>query len=807
VQSLRAYVREVVTEVLRSQLGAGAADVAQIVPELREHFPDLPEPSALESEAARFRLFDATAGFLRSASASRPIVLVLDDLHAADAPSLLLLRFLARELGSARMLVLGAYRDVDPVPGGPLRAMMAEIIREPVTRRLSLAGLSEREVAQYVDLTASEIASDEFVTALHEEAEGNPLFVGEIVRLLAVEGVRPARILIPQSVREVIARRLTHLSDECRRVLVLASVLGREFGLDALARLGGVTQDELLDTLDEAMIARVVTDVPGGHGRARFAHVLIRDTLYDGLTGARRVRLHRLAVEALEALYGDEPGPYLAELAHHSIAGSDFARGRSYARRAGDRALALLAHEESARLYETALEALDLVAPDDESARCALLLSLGEAEMRAGATRAAKRAFGDAAGIARRAGLPRELARAAAGYGGRFMWARPAGDDRLVPLLEEGLAAIGHGDVELRARLLARLSGALRDEHSRDRRDRLSREAVELARHAGDPAALAYALDGRAAAITGPDTAAECLALATELRAVAERIGDAERVVNALDHRRTAQVITGDIGGAEADLAADSRIAGGLRQPFQLWQVESSRAMFALAKGRLAEAEELIPQALAFGERAQPSVAIPAYRLQRYGLCELRGQLEDVLPEISDSVAEYPTRPVFRCALAHIHARLGRVPEARRAFDDLSLPFDQEWLLGMSLLAETSSLLGDADSAAVLYRLLVPWETLNVGDHPEGIRGSVARYLGILATTTRQWESAERHFEAAVDANARMGLRPWLARSQHDFALMLIARAHSGDRERAQRLRAEALAACREVGMQPPPHP
>ena len=262
VQSLRAHVRDSDTAALRSQLGAGAADLAQIVPELRERFPDLPEPLAPESEGARFRLFDATAEFLRNAAEGRPIVLVLDDLHAADAPSLLLLRFLARALGSTRLLLLAAYRDVDPVPGRPLTDMLAEVAREPATRRLSLGGLSEREVAEYVELTASELASPELVAALHDEAEGNPLFVGEIVRLLAVEGVRsesPAavRLAIPQSVRDVIARRLTHLSRECNRVLVLASVIGREFGIDALARLAAVSVDELLETLDEAMAARV----------------------------------------------------------------------------------------------------------------------------------------------------------------------------------------------------------------------------------------------------------------------------------------------------------------------------------------------------------------------------------------------------------------------------------------------------------------------------------------------------------------------------------------------------------------------
>ena len=293
VQALRPHVRGEEPDTLRAQLGAGAADLARFLPDLRARFPDLPEPPSSESEAARFRLFDATVGFLRRASESRPIVLFLDDLHAADAPSLLLLRFLARQLGSTRMLLLGAYRDVDPLPRQPLTEMLAEVAREPGTRRLPLGRLSEGDVAEYVDLTAPGIASAHLVAALSEETEGNPLFVGEIVRLLSVEGVRSEGLAIPQSVRDVIARRLTHLSDTCNRVLVLASVLGREFALDALDRLAGVSEDELLDALDEATAARVVSDMAGAPDRLRFAHVLIRDTLYEGLTTARRGRLHR----------------------------------------------------------------------------------------------------------------------------------------------------------------------------------------------------------------------------------------------------------------------------------------------------------------------------------------------------------------------------------------------------------------------------------------------------------------------------------------------------------------------------------
>jgi DNA-binding SARP family transcriptional activator len=812
VQSLRAYVRASDDAALSAQLGAGLAELVQIVPELRERFGALPEPRAPESDGARVRLFDATAQFLRNASERRPIVLMLDDLHAADEPSLLLLRFLAQELGSTRVLVVAAYRDIDPIPGKPLTEMLATVIREPFVRRLKLAGLSESEVAEYVGAAAPEIASAERVAVLHTETGGNPLFVGEIVQLLAVEGVRSesageVNLAIPQTVRDVIARRLGHLSQDCNRILVLASIIGREFDLGTLARMGDVSENELLDQLDEAMTARVISDLSPGTARLRFSHVLIRDALYDGLTSARRVRLHRLAVDALETLYGDDSGPHLAELAYHSVGGRDLDKGLYYARRAGDRALALLAYEESARLYRMALDTLELVASQDEKARCDLLLRLGEADARAGDTPAAKRAFLESARIARDLALPRELARAAAGYSGRIVWARAGDDDWLVPLLNEGLAALGDEDVELRVRLLARLAGALRDEHSRDRRDGLSSEAVELARRAGNAAALAHALDGRAAVIVAPDTVDECLALGTELCEVAARIGDMERVVAGHSHRIIAQLQLGDVRGAQADLATASRIAEELKQPAQLWQYCASRAMLALAAGELTRGEALVSEAFALGERAQPTAAIPVYELQRYTLCDFRGSLPDVEAGIHHLVAKYPARLVFRCALALLHARLERTRPATRELDALSeadfsaLPFDQEWLYAMSLLAETSALLGHPGSAAVLYRLLVPWAALNVADVGEGIRGSVARYLGMLATTVEQWDDAELHFEKALALNASMGARPWLAHTANDYARMLRTRDGRGDDKRANELLETAVRTYGELGM------
>jgi tetratricopeptide (TPR) repeat protein len=229
--------------------------------------------------------------------------------------------------------------------------------------------------------------------------------------------------------------------------------------------------------------------------------------------------------------------------------------------------------------------------------------------------------------------------------------------------------------------------------------------------------------------------------------------------------------------------------------------------MMALATGKLADVEELIQQAFALGERARTYMAIPVERIQRYTLSEFRGSLEAMVADISDLAAAYPARPVFRCVLAHLYAATGRRAEAQRILDDFgaddfaSLPFDQEWLYGMSMLAETAASLGDLASADHLYRLLEPWTARNISDPAEAIRGSAGRYLGLLAATAGRSAEAAEHYENALAENERMGFRPWLARTQEDFAHMLRARGEAGDEERAEKLQAAAVATCAELGM------
>jgi DNA-binding SARP family transcriptional activator len=829
VQALRTLVRESDPEVLRAELGARVPDLAQLVPELRERLPGLPEPSSLDSEDARFRLFDAVASFLRATAETEPLLLVLDDLHAADEPSLLLLQFLARELASSRLLVVGAYRDVDPTLAHPLAYALTELAREPVTRSLILGGLAEGDVARFIAETTEHVPMAALVEAVFGESQGNPLFVGEIVRLLEAEGRldEPSlELAIPRSVKDVIGRRLRRLSDACNRLLMLAAVLGREFDLDALALVGGLDHELLLELLDEAVFERVVSDVPGAPTRKRFAHVLIRDTLYDGLKATRRTELHHQVVEALERLYGDEPGPHLAELAHHAVSARSFDKGLSYAQRAGDRALDLLAYEEAARLYGLALQVLELGKLDDVGTRCELLLGLGEAQARKGDA-AASTTFLEAARLARSAGLRQQLACAALGYGGRFVWMISGRDEHIVPLLEDGLRRLGNEDSALRARVLARLAGALRDQPLPERRAELSAEAVKIARRVGDASTLAYVLDGRHSAIWGLDNVDERLTIVDEIVRLADEIGDREREIQGRFYRAFALLELGDAQAVHEELRSMERLADELRQPAQQWYVAVLRTILALFEGRFEEASALISHAGDLAERGrrtftrgrtdherreQDRSEIPQRDFvavqQTYLVHRERGLPEEIVEETERSVEEMPTVALLRFLVADLYCSVGRKEEAQAILDQFAetgfyIWVDNDKLAGWCLLAEVCASLDDATHASRLYELLLPHARRNAVSHPVCAFGSVSRYLGLLASTLGRLGDADNHFEVALEMNAHIGALPWVAHTEHDYARALVARGAEGDETKAVELLGDALAIARELGMEP----
>jgi DNA-binding SARP family transcriptional activator/RecA/RadA recombinase len=737
---------------------------------------------ALDTDDARFRLFSAVGALLRQAAEAQPLVVVLDDVHAADEPSLLLLRFVAREIVDSRLVVVCAFRDVDPTLSDPLTSTLAELVREPHTSQIALGGLNELDVAEYVELATGTLPTSELVAAIHAETEGNALFVAEVVRLLEAEGRLgdPAAALrIPPGVRAVIGQRLARLQPACRDLLAAASVLGREFTLDVLQRLGELDRDEMLDALDEAVSERAVLDMPRSPGRLRFAHALIRDTLYDDLAPMRRLRLHERAGAALEGVHAGDLAPYLSELARHYVAAAPAGaidKAVDYARRAGDQALGQLAFEEAVRHYETALTLVD-----EGVTRCELLLALGEARARAGDQRAAKEAMAEAARLAERHDLGEQLGRAALGYGGRIIWEVSRDDPELVPLLERAIEAQGDGDSALRVRLLARLAGGpLRDaSFPPERKAGLSEEALAMARRLDDTATLAFALHGYILGHHSPDHTRSQLEVATELIDVAGRAGDKERVFDGLEERLCALVELGDVEAATGELAAMQRVARELRQPSQAWLVTAYEALLALLAGALDDAERLVRAARDLGEGPQSWNAAVTYRLQLYVLRREQGRLAEIEDLVRASAGEYPTYLILRCVLVHVLCETGSEDEARSALAELardrfaSLPFDEEWLVSAGLLADAASALGEVEHAEVLYELLAPYADRIAISYPEVSTGAVARNLGVLAASIGRGDQARRHFAAAIALHRRIGARTWLARTERDAARLL----------------------------------
>ncbi len=375
VQAIRSYVREQDPQELRSVMGAGAADIAEIVSDITEVLPDVKPPPQLEPEQARFRLFDSITAFLKGAGRRQPLVLILEDLHWADRESLLLLEFVTRELANARLLVIGTYRDVEVSRGHPLSQTLGELTRERLFQRILLRGLSQEDVGRFIELVSGAKPPRNMIEAVYRQTEGNPLFVTEIVRLLVQEGVLtgdhstdPRRegttdtwsVRIPEGVREVIGRRLDRLSERCNQILTIASVIGREFSIDQLKPLiDDLTEDRLMEVLEEALAARVIEELPRSVGRYQFTHALIQETLAEELSATRRVRLHARIAEALEALYGDQAEAHASELAHHyaeaqTVLGAE--KLVMYSLMAGERAQASYAWREGPDPFPDGLE-------------------------------------------------------------------------------------------------------------------------------------------------------------------------------------------------------------------------------------------------------------------------------------------------------------------------------------------------------------------------------------------------------------------------------------------------------------------
>jgi class 3 adenylate cyclase len=820
VEALRHYV----TSAPNRRLGRYAGELGRLLPDLTELVNELPEPLRSDPETERYRLFDALAAWLADVSAEAPVLLVLDDLHWAAKPTLLLLRHVLRSPEALRLLVVVTYRDSDIGRGHPMSDLLAELRRDGGVERLALSGLDAAAVAAFIEAAAGHSLDDEEAQELPRvvwrETEGNPFFVAEVLRHLTESGAIEQRdgrwilnaaaeeLGIPEGVRDVVGRRLSRLADPTNRLLATAAVVGPEFEPAVVQRAAGVGEDEVLTALEEATQARLLVEVSGP--RYRFAHALVRATLYDELSGARRVALHRRVAEAIESLHGAALDDHLPALAHHwaraSAPAADQARAVDYATRAGDRALAQLAHDEAAAYYRQALELLDAADGSAEGQRVRLLIALGEAERRAGDT-AHRETLLRAARLAAEQGDADAMARAAlANTRGMFASVTGKVDNERVAAIEAALAAMGAADSPIRARLLAALG--LERMYADDSEERwgLADEALAIARRSGDAAALADVLLQRFSTITFPATLGERQANTEELAALAERLGDPVITARALLLRFRAFVEAGAMQEADRHLEAAERLSEELGQPTLRWLVGFMVVARTILAGDLDDGERRAHALFELGTASgQPDAAsFLAGHLFFIRLDQGRlGELEDRLAE---RVAALPSFLGFRALLALLLCELDRPGEAREHFELLAaddftrIPKDNAWTITVPPCATVCASLGDEARARLLFGLLLPYAT-QLSFTGGGSFGAVAKDLAMLATTFGDFDEAERRFAEAATIHERIGAPNWLARTRLEWARMLLTRRQPGDVERARELLGQALATARERGL------
>jgi DNA-binding SARP family transcriptional activator len=787
LEALGHYVFNAPLPELRAVARQYGSELGRLIPELRRRLPELPPPDPGDPETDRYRLFEAVAGLLGQISAAVPVLIVLDDLHWSDRPTLLLLRHLARSPQGSRVSLLGAYRSEERWSEG-FETALAGLRRERLMSQLDVGGLPEPEAMELVRLRAGGTPSLAFLQMLYAETEGNPFFIEEIVRHLADSGVRSheagayelERVGLPEDVRDVISRRLERLNDNSIEWLRAAAVIGRDFDSLLLERVLGFDEERFLVALDDALDAGLVSESPGDPGRYTFSHALIRETLYEGMSSTRRTRLHRRVGVSLEA---DGAERQVSALAHHFTRAAepqDAARAIRYALEAGAQATAMLANEEAADHYGRALEVLERSDPDALRRRCDLLLELGEARVRSGERPLAWGVFREAASLAAQLGDSASLARAAIGASRRYVQPPGVVDEDLIALLEQALEMTAEERTVTRVQLLARLCGTLYFSQRREQMARLSAEATEIAVELGDPQAVALAAAARRRAYWGPAELERRLADSTQLLRSALEASDTELILQGHAWLVVDLLERGDRSAVEAQIEAFTAGAQELRQPLFLWNAAVWRAMLALLDGRLEPAAQLATAAVSSGIRSEGVTAPQYYAVQILGIRREQDRMAELETSVRELVAGNPSRYAWRAGLATLLWETGRYDEARAELDFIArdgfaaIPEDGDWMVVVSLAADIAASLDEAEHAERLYELLLPYldNTVVIGLGAVCL-GATARYLGRLALTLGRRADAVEHLRRAVQANAGLRAPVQLAHAKLDYARAL----------------------------------
>jgi tetratricopeptide (TPR) repeat protein len=792
--------------------------------------PDASLVTAVEAEAARFQVFSAVAGELRTASAKAPTLLVLDDLHVADLSSLRMLQFVARELRSLKLAIVGTRRDVDARMTTEMEWMLAKIAREG--RTLELPRLERADVARLVRAQGVRIAGDlaaELEPAIWQASQGNPLFVGEIVRLLesSPKDARRAPMPIPFGVREVIRQRLALLDRATLDVLDLAAVIGvaadeptlraaicvltENDGADANIGVRGPDRREGTDANIDvegaiAIARRAGILLPGsGGGALSFSHALARDALYQDIPRTKRIAIHAAIAGALERR--DASPPPVVEIAHHAIeAGADVVQRVTRAAEGLSRACA---DEDAVPLVERALAALE--ASKDVCGAAELRLLLGRTRMRLGDLAGGRVCALRVAETARSLEDNALFARAALAYGAELTAGHT--DPTMRSLLEETLerldgAATGIAPARMELRKLrvcarARLAACLQPAPDPAAVARMSLDAVAEARALGEDATLLEVLRSAGATLGEAYFVPEGIELDRDAVRIATSLGDRAALLRARLRLVFAQIEAGDVAGADANIdvfESEARATGQLRQ---MWPIPLLRSMRAMQEGRWADCDACVEEASELIERSADPMAPYALLLHRWALAmETERSVVAFEPALLAMVSRWNDPETYsHVMIAMVRAFDGDATMAREHLARVSLDSTAGRIritLGNLIAAAMQS--GATERAADFYARVRREEGNWLIGRFSGffVKGTYGRYLGWLASNLGRRADAERHFEGALSLASAAGAKPERARILAAYGSML---ATGGDVERARPMLAEASVLAVNLGL------
>lgn len=759
-------------QIGRQLEGAGAID-ADLAAAL---LPESDAPTLDRPERDRLWLHVAVAKAL--ATATRPVVIVVDDIQWADAGSLRVLEYVCGELRNTPVLLIATARP--PGPGAPAALIdcLGELARQPDARRIDLGGLDTEAVGEWVDDRSGGTGSREVAGLIHARTGGNPFFVSEVVELLAgddrlgdADAVR-RDATVPAAVNDVIRRRVSRLDPESQRLLAAASIIGPSFDIDVVAAVTDRAVPEALDLLDPALAAGLIdeTDVPG---RFAFAHALAAQALAAEASAATRARTHARTCEVIADLRRNDIAGHLTELAHHAFEG--LAAGTApvaydWSVRAARQEAGRLAHEAAAEHWGRAVRALEMTAPSSPTARYEALLEQGFAHVRAGALDAAYEALVRAIDLALAADDLALVARAAAAMHLDGLWFPGEiglADPDAMSALQRALAAMTAEPTRERALALSALADNAYWSWPADRLDAVSAEAVAVARTVGEPEVLGRTLQKRSQVLWRAEAFGPRRAASDELLALIHR-GEAPPELAAIGLFGAAGVAweQGEVHASEQLIREARRTAGELGSPALTTQLDFFQATLHTWRGRLHEAHESIDRAYELYRRTRRWSA-DAFRAGfKMILWMEQGRIDDVAAVAPDLVAS-PYGKWFLEAYAFVLTEVGRLDEARELIGDRPPPLEDNWLyLGVIAAAtHTRVALGDEDGVRALQPLLDP-NSGRLGAAGIGLafgdidlaRGRAARLLG-------DHDTARRCADASVALTRSSDAGPWLVRS------------------------------------------